>query len=188
MHPRITPDPREARREHILALLERGPVRSQADLQAQLEAAGFSANQATLSRDLRDLGVLKGKDGYELPAVPTLAPQAAHQSLWHAVHTWLLSASAAQNLVVLRTPAGGAQALGLAIDHAALPGVVGTIAGDDTVLAVCQDLRAAKSLVRRLGQGGGGPGGQRTGGQRTGGQRAGSPRTSTQRAGANQTA
>ena len=152
MQTRPSPDNREARRERILAMLGKSRVKSQAELQEQLAAAGFEVNQATLSRDLRDLGVVKGKDGYELPAVPSLAPQNAHQSLWHAVHTWLVEATAAQNLVVLRTPAGGAQALGLAIDHAQLPGVVGTIAGDDTVLAVCQDLHKAKALVRRLTQ------------------------------------
>ena len=152
MQTRITTDSREARRERILAMLEKGRVKSQAELQEQLAVAGFEVNQATLSRDLRDLGVVKGKDGYELPTVPSMAPHAAHQSLWHAVHTWLLGATAAQNLVVMRTPAGGAQALGLAIDHAELPGVVGTIAGDDTVLAICQNPPKAKALVRRLGQ------------------------------------
>jgi transcriptional regulator of arginine metabolism len=93
--------------------------------------------------------VVKGKDGYELPQA-TLSPQTAQGSLWHAVHTWLLSATAAQNLVVLRTPAGGAQALGVAIDRAELPGVVGTIAGDDTLLAVCTDGAKARALVRQL--------------------------------------
>jgi transcriptional regulator of arginine metabolism len=150
MQPRTTTDTPEIRRERIVALLGKGRVRSQADLQEQLAAAGLEVNQATLSRDLRLLGVVKGKDGYELPAAPTLAPANAHQSLWHAVHTWLVDATAAQNLVVLRTPAGGAQALGLAIDHAELPGVVGTIAGDDTVLAVCKDHNKARALVRRL--------------------------------------
>jgi transcriptional regulator of arginine metabolism len=152
MHPRSAPDTPEARRERILALLGKARVRNQADLQAQLAAAGCEVNQATLSRDLRQLGVVKGKDGYELPAVPALGPGDAHRSLWHAVHTWLVSATTAQNLVVLRTPAGGAQALGLALDHAELPGVVGTIAGDDTVLAVCKDPGKAKALVRRLAQ------------------------------------
>jgi len=150
MHTRAPLDTQHARRERILALLERGRVKSQADLQQQLAEAGLEVNQATLSRDLRLLGVVKGKDGYELPAAPLLSPQNAHQSLWHAVHTWLVGVTAAQNLVVLRTPAGGAQALGLAIDHAGLPGVVGTIAGDDTVLAVCKDQHKAKALVRRL--------------------------------------
>ena len=124
-------------------------MRSQADLQERLAGDGYEVNQATLSRDLRFLSVVKGKDGYELPQ-STLSPQTAQQSLWHAVHTWMVAASAAQNLVVLRTPAGGAQALGLAIDRAELAGVVGTIAGDDTVLAVCADAQKARSLVRRL--------------------------------------
>jgi transcriptional regulator of arginine metabolism len=140
---------RDERRQRILHLLERERPRSQAELQERLAADGFDVNQATLSRDLRDLGVVKGKDGYELPQ-GTLSPQTATQSLWHAVHTWLVGATAAQNLVVLRTPAGGAQALGVAIDRAELPGVVGTIAGDDTVLAVCADAAKARSLVRQL--------------------------------------
>ena len=140
---------RDERRQRILHLLERERPRSQAEQQERLAADGFDVNQATLSRDLRDLGVVKGKDGYELPQ-GTLSPQTATQSLWHAVHTWLVGATAAQNLVVLRTPAGGAQPLGLAIDKAELPGVVGTIAGDDTVLAVCADAAKARSLVRQL--------------------------------------
>lgn len=149
MHPDAGPD---SRRERILALLEQAPVRSQAELQQQLAADGFEVNQATLSRDLRALGVVKGTHGYELPQAP-LSPQTAHQSLWHAVHTWLLGAEPAQNLVVLRTPAGGAQPLGVALDRAELPGLVGTIAGDDTVLAICSDARKARALIRRLQQG-----------------------------------
>ena len=153
MQARTNPnDSRDARRQRILAVIEQEQVRSQAELADRLAADGFAVNQATLSRDLRDLGVVKGKDGYELPQAP-LSPETAQQSLWHAVHTWLVGASAAQNLVVLRTPAGGAQALGLALDRADLPGLVGTIAGDDTVLAVCADAQKARSLVRRLTRG-----------------------------------
>ena len=137
------------RRQRILALLEQERVKNQSALQERLAEAGFAVNQATLSRDLRTLGVVKGKDGYELPQAP-LSPDVA-QSLWHAVHTWLVGATAAQNLVVLRTPPGGASALGLAIDRAALSGVIGTIAGDDTVLAICADTAKARALVRRLG-------------------------------------
>src|SRR5678815_2526047 len=140
---------RDERRQRILHLLERERPRSQGGLRERLAAAGFDVNQATLSRDLRDLGVVKGPDGYELPQT-TLSPHTAHQSLWHAVHTWLVAAVAAQNLAVLRTPAGGAQPLGLAIDKAGLPGIVGTIAGDDTVLAVCADAGRARSFVRQL--------------------------------------
>jgi transcriptional regulator of arginine metabolism len=148
-------DSRDARRQRILLMLGRQRVRSQAELQALLEDDGFEVNQATLSRDLRDLAVVKGKDGYELPVAPTLPPELANTSLWHAVHTWLLSAAAAQNLVVLKTPAGGAQALGLALDHAAaeqreFAAVVGTIAGDDTVLVVCRDEAKARAMQKRL--------------------------------------
>ncbi len=151
MHARLIADTRDARRQRILQLLERERPRNQAELQERLAAAGIEVNQATLSRDLRDLGVVKGKDGYELPQAP-LSPQTAHQSLWHAVHTWLVSAQAAQNLAVLRTPAGGAQPLGLELDRAELPGVVGTIAGDDTILVVApEDLGGAELAKRLLG-------------------------------------
>lgn len=143
-------DPRESRRRRIQTLLERQRVRSQADLQALLAAEGYEVNQATLSRDLRDLGVVKGKEGYELPGAPAATSAMAEQELDAAARTWLLTAVAAQNQVVLRTPAGGAQPLGLALDRAALAGVLGTIAGDDTVLAICKDSARARALVRRL--------------------------------------
>src|SRR5688572_24298980 len=89
---RSSTDSREGRRQRILALLEQDRVKSQAELQQALAGEGFEVNQATLSRDLRRLGVVKGKDGYELPRAP-LSPDHAHRSLWHAVHTWLVSAT-----------------------------------------------------------------------------------------------
>lgn len=140
---------RQERRQRILRLLAQERVRSQAELQRRLAQDGLAADQATLSRDLRALGVVKGPDGYELPASP-LPPATAQQSLWHAVRAFLLAAQAAQNLVVLRTPAGGASALALALDGAGLPGLLGTIAGDDTVLVVCASAARARSLVRQL--------------------------------------
>lgn len=155
MHPpRPAPDLRAARRERILLLLQRQRVRSQAELRELLAAAGHRVTQATLSRDLRDLGVVKGVDGYE-PAPAGAAPAAAGGTLWQAVAGFLLAADVAQNLVVLRTPPGGAQPLALALDRTAraggeLPDVVGTIAGDDNVLVVCRDAGKARALVRRL--------------------------------------
>jgi len=144
-----TTDPRDARRNQILHLIEKHEIRSQAALSEQLEKAGIEVNQATLSRDLRDLGVVKGKNGYELPTtVMANSPGAA--SLWHTVNSWVLSATPAKNQLVLRTPPGGAQALGLAIDKSDLPEVIGTIAGDDTVLVICPDDRQAKALSRKL--------------------------------------
>ena len=124
-------DSREARRHQILNLIEQQAIKSQEALKDALETAGINVNQATLSRDLRDLGVIKGKDGYELPSLlPPNSP--ASQSLWHTVNSWVLSATPAQNQLVPRTPPGGAQALALAIDNSDLTEVIGTIGGDDT--------------------------------------------------------
>lgn len=156
MQTRTTPtESRDQRRQLILELVQRHTIRNQAELQQRLEDAGHPANQATLSRDLRDLGVTKGREGYEVPAAASLTQAVTGGSLWHALHAWLLDATAAQNLVVLRTPASCAQPLALALDRAtadrsSLPGLVGTIAGDDTVLAICQDANKARALVRRL--------------------------------------
>ena len=118
--PTTTTDPRAARRQQILRLIEKHSIKSQAVLSDALEKAGIEVNQATLSRDLRDLGVVKGKNGYELPS--TMLPKASnHHSLWHTINQWVLSATPAMNQLVLRTPPGGAQALGLAIDNGNLP-------------------------------------------------------------------
>jgi transcriptional regulator of arginine metabolism len=153
MQTRPTTDPREERRQRILELLTQRQVRSQAELQELLGTEGMVVTQTTLSRDLRDLGVSKGKDGYEAPDA-TRSTASMNGSLWHAVRAFLVDAVPAQNLVVLRTPAGGAQPLALALDRALgsdqATGLVGTIAGDDTVLAICEDQRRARAFARRL--------------------------------------
>ena len=144
---------RQHRRDHILKLIARARVTSQAQLQELLAAKGIEANQATLSRDLRDLAVVKSPGGYQLPLFAGGASADTLQtSVWHAVQTWLRDAQPAQNLLVLHTPAGGAQPLGLALDNAELPEIVGTIAGDDTVLVVCPSETKARRLQRTLMQ------------------------------------
>jgi len=140
---------RRARRAAILRLIGRREIRSQADLQALLEASGREVNQATLSRDLRDLGVLKGPRGYRLPELPD-PPGPDPADLSAALRQWLKSLVVAQNQVVLRTPPGGAPPLALAIDRGELPLVLGTIAGDDTVLVICKSPPDARSTARRL--------------------------------------
>lgn len=141
-------DAREARHERILRLLEQRPVKNQTALQQALREDGIACNQATLSRDLRDLGVVKTRHGYELPAGALSESSPHHLRL--ALRTWLSSATAAQNLVVLRTPPGGAQPLALALDKAALDDVLGTVAGDDTVFVACPSDRRARALCKRL--------------------------------------
>jgi len=140
-------DPREARRRKILELVSCGPIRNQAELGELLKSGGHPATQATISRDLRDLGLRKGPQGYELPSglspeVPTPVAECAR-----AIHAWLDSVVQVSNQIILRTPPGGAQALASAIDRSDLPGVLGSIAGDDTVLIIAPDADSAAQLT-----------------------------------------
>jgi len=141
---------RDVRRTRILELVRRDRVKSQHELQTLLEEYGIEVNQATLSRDLRDLGLLKGRDGYEIPGSASPADDDAGLALVAAARTWLGEARAAQSLVVLKTPPGGASPLAIAIDRARIDGVVGTIAGDDTVFLAAADAARARRIVREL--------------------------------------
>ncbi|MCY2961155.1 MAG: arginine repressor [Planctomycetota bacterium] len=141
---------RDVRRARILELVRRDRVKSQHELQSLLGEYGIDVNQATLSRDLRDLGLLKGRDGYEIPGSASPAADDAGIALVAAARTWLGEARAAQSLVVLKTPPGGASPLAIAIDRARLDGVVGTIAGDDTVFLAAAGTAQARRLVREL--------------------------------------
>jgi transcriptional regulator of arginine metabolism len=141
---------RDQRRALILAWVRERRVRNQLELQNLLAERGIDVNQATLSRDLRGMGLLKGPDGYELPPDPVRAVDDTAMALWIAVHGWLTSATPAQNLVVLRTPPGGANPLAIALDRARWKEVLGTLAGDDTVLVVTRKGAEARRLVRLL--------------------------------------
>lgn len=148
---------RTARQQRICDLLARAAVRSQGELARLLSADGFDVTQATLSRDLDELGAVKlrdaagalvyavpGEGGDRTPRAPQLSGLAAgldDPRLTRLCEELLVSAEASANLVVLRTPPGAAQFLASAIDHAAvLPWgpLLGSIAGDDTVLLICQ--------------------------------------------------
>jgi transcriptional regulator of arginine metabolism len=140
--------PRPQRHQTILRLLEAGPVASQEALAAALAEEGVSVTQATLSRDLRALGAVKGAEGYMLPGLA--AVPAGDAEVRTAVRTWLTRAQVALNQVVLHTPAGGAQALALVLDRVQPGGLLGTIAGDDTILCVLPHERGAKAFKRYL--------------------------------------
>jgi transcriptional regulator of arginine metabolism len=142
---RSQPASRTARHARIAELVQTRPVRSQAELVRLLAAAGLSVTQATLSRDLEELGAVKvrGSDGapatYAIPAegeAPMRAAQQAPERLKRLLRELLTAADASGNLAVLRTPPGAAQFLASALDRSGLRQVVGTIAGDDTVLVV----------------------------------------------------
>src|SRR5687768_9920910 len=108
---------RQQRREAIVALVQARSIRRQAEFQRLLSQQGIDANQATLSRDLRDLGLVKGPKGYELPNAPAAPSAQANGTpglqLRNAVREWLLSLAITGNLVVLRTPPSGASPLAL---------------------------------------------------------------------------
>ena len=143
----------KARRQSvILETIQRQPVRSQEQLRRLLRAGGFDVTQATLSRDIRELGVVKGgADGaYQPPALASANGNAARSLLSRAVADYLTRVDSVQQLVVLRTGPGQAPLLGVALDGARLPEVVGTIAGDDTILIIAPDVRRARALIRHL--------------------------------------
>lgn len=141
---------RDVRRARILELVRRDRVKSQHELQALLAEYDIEVNQATLSRDLRDLGLLKGRDGYEIPGLASPTADDAGLALLAAARTWLGEARVAQSLVVLKTPPGGANPLAIAIDRARIEGVVGTIAGDDTVFLAAAGAAQARRIAREL--------------------------------------
>ncbi|MBI4888935.1 MAG: arginine repressor [Acidobacteria bacterium] len=143
----------KARRQSaVLDLIQRQPVRSQEQLRRLLRGTGFRATQATLSRDIRELGLVKGgaAGAYQAPAPAAPNGNAATSRLNRAVADYLTRVDRVQQLVVIRTGPGQAQLLGVALDTARLPEVIGTIAGDDTILAIAQDARRARALVRHL--------------------------------------
>jgi transcriptional regulator of arginine metabolism len=151
-----------ARLRTIVDIVWRTPVRSQTELAEQLAAEGFAVTQATLSRDLVELGAVKvrGPHGglvYALPGeggdrspVAGVAREQLDARLARLCEELLVTAEASANLVVLRTPPGAAQFLASAIDASVVPEVLGTIAGDDTVLIVSRDPQGGDAVARRL--------------------------------------
>ncbi len=145
------PNTKAARLARIADLLEHNAVPNQARLAELLEKEGVAVTQATLSRDLDELGAVKvvtgdGRSVYAVPGeggdpspVAALGEDAAVSRLARVAAEVLVSAEASANLVVLRTPPGAAQYLASVIDHSVLPTVIGTVAGDDTVLLVARD-------------------------------------------------
>jgi transcriptional regulator of arginine metabolism len=143
----------KARRQAlVLEIVHREPVRSQEQLRRRVRAAGFDVTQATLSRDIRELGLVKGgTDGaYQAAARPEAPGRTPSSLLNRALADYLARIDRVQQLVLLRTGPGQAPLLGAAIDAARFPEVTGTVAGDDTILVIAPDTRRARAFVRRL--------------------------------------
>ena len=154
---------RVARQARVVALLAERPVRSHAELAALLAAEGIEVTQATLSRDLDDLGAVKlrGVDGgagrYVVPEDGSPVQRAVNgavpggtERLARLLSELLVATDHSANLAVLRTPPGAAQFLASALDRAALADVVGTIAGDDTIAVIAREPRTGADLAATL--------------------------------------
>ena len=148
------------RRDEILRIVRQQSVHSQDELLAALRRHGFRVTQPTLSRDLHELGVAKTPNGYVAPGdLAAVTPIAAfiprdvrEERLEQLVRDSVLSAEAALNLVVIKTPTAGAQPLASAMDAAALDDVLGTVGGDDTIFVAFRSAGAAAKFVQHLQQ------------------------------------
>ncbi len=136
----------------ILELVDHEQVTSQEALQRRLRGRGVHATQATISRDLKELGLVKraGDGAYGRPGQDAANPETTLAQLHRVVVRSLSSTARVEQLVVLRTPPGEAQHLAFAIDRASFPEVVGTIGGDDTVLVIAAGAKQAAAFVERL--------------------------------------
>jgi transcriptional regulator of arginine metabolism len=139
------------RQSLVLELVEREPITSQEQLRERLKGRGIEVTQATLSRDIRDLGLVKrASDGaYRRPGLDEPAGDPL-PTLRRAVAEFLRRIEAVQMLVVLRTDPGQAQPLAVALDRARLADVAGTISGDDTILVICRGEREAQAFTRQI--------------------------------------
>ncbi|WP_422936204.1 arginine repressor [Sinomonas sp. P47F7] len=160
--PGSAPQTKAARQARIRELLVGLGVRSQADLAALLADDGVQVTQATLSRDLVEIGAVRvrgadgglvyavrGEGGDRSPRVG-LDPEVLDARLAKLCAELLVTAEASANIVVLRTPPGAANFLALAIDHSVIPAVLGTIAGDDTVMIVTRDPLGGDAVAARF--------------------------------------
>jgi len=149
--PSSQPATRAHRRGVIHSILRSAQPRSQADLVRRLRSAGIRVTQSTLSRDLKDLGLLKGPSGYrEAGDASSATAEGRNGEMERMMRSYLTGVAVAGNLVVLRTSPGLAHGLGVALDRADVPEAVGTVAGDDTLFVATPDPTRARGLERRL--------------------------------------
>lgn len=140
---------KQQRHTVIRELLVTTSVASQDELRQKLAGRGFHVTQATLSRDIHELQLSKGPAGYSLPGGDD-ADEDNLPGIREILHGFALEVRPAANLLVLVTTTGGAQPVAAGIDYEDWPEVVGTIAGDDTILIICPDEQQAKTLKARI--------------------------------------
>lgn len=133
------------RQGQILKLIRSKKIFTQEELAQELRSQGIAATQVTLSRDLRDLRLVKTREGYQ-----EMAPEETGPGFTLLAAEFLHDVLRAQNLVVLKTAPGHANSVAVALDHEGWPEVVGTIAGDDTILVIAPDNATAEGVQEKL--------------------------------------
>lgn len=138
------------RQSQILEVIDHEPVASQEELRVKLAARGIEATQATISRDLKDLGLVKraGDGAYVRPGIERSSP-ATEEQLRKSIGTTVRGLERVDAMVILRTDPGQAQSVAVLIDRVKLVEIAGTIAGDDTILIVCRGAQAAAAVETR---------------------------------------
>ena len=137
-----------ARQQLIVELAHEGPLPNQQELVKVLARRGFPVTQATLSRDINELHLVRSSEGYSLPTGDTVSEPLPAVS--RVVREFVREVRRAQNLLVIKTISGSAQPVALTVDAEGWDEVVGTVAGDDTVLVIAPDNKSAKKLQTRL--------------------------------------
>ena len=138
------------RQGQILNLIRKQEIRTQEELAQGLEKLGIDVTQVTLSRDIRELGLMKGQQGYRVPEQTAAPGPEETGTLRWAVQEFVRDVQVAQNLLVIRTDLGSAQPVAVALDREAWPEIVGTLAGDDTVFVAAPDAKQALKAKEKL--------------------------------------
>lgn len=133
-----------------MKLIRANSIRTQEELSTALGKTGIEVTQVTLSRDIRQLGLVKGPNGYQEPGEAAPSAEAAATVLKRVVQEYVREVKTAQNLVIIRTVRGTAAPMADALDQEHWPELVGTIAGEDTVFAAANDPRQAQKVRERL--------------------------------------
>ena len=138
------------RQGQILNLIRSQPIRTQEELSTALKRVGIDVTQVTLSRDIRELGLLKAPQGYREGQETASAGQAEVGTLKWMLEEFVRDVKTAHNMVIIKTAPGHAQPVAVALDQEGWPEIVGTIAGDDTVFAATPDLKQALKAKAKL--------------------------------------
>jgi transcriptional regulator of arginine metabolism len=139
---------KKARQERILEVVRKQTVRSQEELAVLLEQESIEATQATLSRDIRELGLVKGREGYQVSEDSRPAP--ANDLLGRTFRQYVVRTGVSGNILMIRSSPGNAHSIAVVLDAAQWPEVLGTVAGDDTVFVLLRNARLGKKVLERI--------------------------------------